>query len=165
MTDRMAALSTLSLRDVPERSAALDDFYDRYGNNPLIVDKWFTLQATIPEPATLDRVKALTGTSGVLVRQSQSRARLDPRISLLANPKEFNRADGAGYDFIVDIGAGARSQESATRGAAVCPRCKSWRVLEPGRRAMAEKALQRVAAAPARSPDVADIVQRALAAG
>jgi aminopeptidase N len=41
---------------------------------------------------------------------------------------------------------------------------KSWRMLEPRRRAMAEKALQRVAAAPAPSPDVADIVQRALAA-
>jgi aminopeptidase N len=40
---------------------------------------------------------------------------------------------------------------------------KSWRVLEPGRRAMAEKALQQVASAPSRSPDVADIVQRALA--
>jgi len=42
---------------------------------------------------------------------------------------------------------------------------RDWRVLEPGRRAMAEKALQRVAAASSRSPDVADIVQRALAAG
>jgi aminopeptidase N len=42
---------------------------------------------------------------------------------------------------------------------------KSWRVLEPARRAMAEKALQRVAAASSRSPDVADIVQRALATG
>ena len=61
MTDRMAALSTLSLHDVPERTAALDDFYTRYRDDPLIVDKWFTLQATIPEPATLDRVKALTG--------------------------------------------------------------------------------------------------------
>ena len=53
MTDRMAALSTLSLCDVPERAAALDDFYARYADDPLIIDKWFTLQATIPEPATL----------------------------------------------------------------------------------------------------------------
>ena len=55
MTDRMAALSTLSLCDVPERAAALDNFYERYRTDPLIIDKWFTLQATIPEPATLDR--------------------------------------------------------------------------------------------------------------
>src|SRR5207302_8983978 len=59
MTDRMAALSTLSLCDVPERAAALQDFYSRYADDPLIVDKWLTLQATIHEPATLERVKAL----------------------------------------------------------------------------------------------------------
>ena len=46
MTDRMAALSALSLYDVPERSAALEDFYGRYRDDPLIVDKWFGVQAT-----------------------------------------------------------------------------------------------------------------------
>ena len=40
---------------------------------------------------------------------------------------------------------------------------KSWRVLEAGRRARAEAALQRIAAAPKLSRDVGDIVQRALA--
>src|SRR5207302_11094313 len=60
MTDRMAALTTLSLYPVPERQAALDDFYRRYSGNPLVIDKWLTLQAAIPEAATLDRVRALT---------------------------------------------------------------------------------------------------------
>src|SRR5207248_2926317 len=60
MTDRMAAISTLSLHDVPERSAALEDFYRRFQDDPLVIDKWFSLQAMIPEPATLPRVKALT---------------------------------------------------------------------------------------------------------
>ena len=40
MTDRMAALETLSLHDRPERAAALDDFYKRYADDPLIIDKW-----------------------------------------------------------------------------------------------------------------------------
>ena len=48
MTDRMAALATLSLHDVPERDAALDDFYERYRDDPLIIDKWFALQAMTP---------------------------------------------------------------------------------------------------------------------
>src|SRR5262245_58865544 len=60
MTDRLAALATLSLHDVPERQAALDDFYSRYKADPLIIDKWFVLQATTPDPKTLDHVKALT---------------------------------------------------------------------------------------------------------
>ena len=118
MTDRMAALSTLSLRDVPERTAALDDFYTRYGDNPLIVDKWFTLQATIPEPATLDRVKALTGHPAFSFA-NPNRVRALIHAFALANPKEFNRTDGAGYDFIADTVLALDPQEPTTRGAAV----------------------------------------------
>ena len=162
MTDRMASLSTLSLREVPERTAALDDFYARYGDDPLIVDKWFTLQATIPEPATLDRVKALTGHPAFSFA-NPNRVRALIHAFALANPKEFNRTDGAGYDFIADTVL-ALDRKNPQLAARLLSALKSWRMLEPGRRATAEKALQRVAAAPAPSPDVADIVQRALAA-
>jgi aminopeptidase N len=162
MTDRMAALSTLSLCDVPERAATLDDFYARYADDPLIVDKWFTLQATIPEPATLDRVKALTGHRAFSIA-NPNRVRALIHAFALANQREFNRADGAGYDFVVDTVL-ALDRKNPQLSAKLLAALKSWRVLEPGRRAMAEKALQRVAAAPSRSPDVADIVQRALAA-
>ena len=49
MTDRAAALATLSLRDTPERQAAFDDFYHRFESDALVIDKWFALQASIPE--------------------------------------------------------------------------------------------------------------------
>jgi aminopeptidase N len=163
MTDRMAALSTLSLCDVPERAATLDDFYARYEGDPLIIDKWFTLQATIPEPGTLDRVKALTAHPAFSFT-NPNRVRALIHAFALANQKEFNRADGAGYDFVVDTVL-ALDRKNPQLAARLLSALKSWRVLEPGRRAMAEKALQRVAAAPSRSPDVADIVHRALAAG
>ncbi|MGZ3322282.1 MAG: aminopeptidase N [Xanthobacteraceae bacterium] len=163
MTDRMAALSTLSLCDVPERAATLDDFCAHYEGDPLIIDKWFTLQATIPEPGTLDRVKALTAHPAFSFT-NPNRVRALIHAFALANQKEFNRADGAGYDFVVDTVL-ALDRKNPQLAARLLSALKSWRVLEPGRRAMAEKALQRVAAAPSRSPDVADIVQRALAAG
>jgi aminopeptidase N len=163
MTDRMAALSTLSLCDVPERAATLDDFYARYADDPLIVDKWFTLQATIPEPATLDRVKALTGHRAFSFA-NPNRVRALIHAFALANQREFNRADGAGYDFVADSVL-ALDRKNPQLAAKLLAAMKSWRVLEPGRRAMAEKALQQVASAPSRSPDVADIVQRALATG
>jgi aminopeptidase N len=163
MTDRMAALSTLSLYDTPERAATLDDFFARYGKDPLIVDKWFTLQATIPESTTLDRVKALTGHPAFSFA-NPNRVRALIHAFALANQKEFNRADGAGYDFIASTVL-ALDRKNPQLAARLLSSLKNWRVLEPGRRAMAEKALRRVAAAPSRSPDVADIVQRALATG
>ena len=79
----------------------------------------------------------------------------------MANQKEFNRADGAGYDFVVDtvLALDPKNPQVAAR---LLSALKSWRVLEPKRRALAQAALQRVAAAPALSPDVSDIVVRTL---
>jgi aminopeptidase N len=161
MTDRLAALTTLALSAPAERTAALDDFFARYRDDPLIVDKWFTLQATIPEPATLDKVKALTQHSAFSFG-NPNRVRALIHSFALANQKEFNRADGAGYDFIVEtvLALDPKNPQVAAR---LLSSLKSWRVLEAGRRAKAEAALQRVAQAPALSPDVGDIVRRALA--
>jgi aminopeptidase N len=161
MTDRMAALAALALADVPERADALDDFYARYAGDPLIVDKWFSLQAAIPEPATLDRVKTLARHPAFSFA-NPNRVRALIHAFAMANQKEFNRADGAGYDFIVDtvLTLDPKNPQLAAR---LLSALKSWRVLEPQRRARAEAALRRVAAAPSLSPDVGDIVQRALA--
>jgi len=163
MTDRMAALATLSLCDVPERTAALEDFYSRYADDPLIVDKWLTLQATIPEPATLERVKALTQHRAFSFA-NPNRVRALIHAFALANQKEFNRADGAGYDFIVDIVL-ALDRKNPQLAARLVSALKTWRMLEPMRRARAQAALRRVAAASSRSVDVDDIVHRALAEG
>jgi aminopeptidase N len=161
MTDRMAALAALSLQDVPERAAAIEDFYRRYAADPLIIDKWFTLQAAIAEPATLDRVKALTQHPAFSFG-NPNRVRSLISAFAMANQKEFNRPDGAGYDFVVDTVL-ALDPKNPQLAARLLSALKSWRVLESGRRALAEQALQRVAATSSLSPDVGDIVQRALA--
>jgi aminopeptidase N len=161
MTDRMAALSTLSLCGAPERPAALEDFYSRYRDDPLIIDKWFALQATAPERATLDRVKVLTAHPAFSFA-NPNRVRALIHAFALGNQKEFNRPDGAGYAFIVDtvLALDPRNPQLAARLLAAL---KSWRVLEPARRALAQRALRRVSDAPSLSPNVSDIAQRALA--
>jgi aminopeptidase N len=163
MTDRLAALVTLSLRDVPERPGVLADFYARYGNDPLIVDKWLALQATIPEPATLARVKALTAHAAFSFA-NPNRVRALIGSFAMANQTQFNRADGGGYEFLVDtvLALDPKNPQVAAR---LLSGMKSWRVLEPNRRALAQAALRRVAAAPALSRDVTDIAARALGDG
>jgi aminopeptidase N len=80
----------------------------------------------------------------------------------MSNQKEFNRADGGGYDFLVDtvLALDPKNPQVAAR---LLGALKSWRVLEPVRRARAEAALRRVKAQPSLSRDVADIAARALA--
>src|SRR3546814_12398682 len=59
MTERQAALATLAHGDSEERVAALDIFYQRYRDNPLVLDKWFQVQAWSLRPDTVDAVKEL----------------------------------------------------------------------------------------------------------
>jgi aminopeptidase N len=160
MTDRMAALSTICMQNAPGRADVLDDFYARYRDDPLIVDKWFSLQAAIPETATLDRVKALTS-HPVFSFANPNRVRALINAFAFGNQREFNRCDGAGYDFVVDVvlALDPRNPQVAAR---LLSALKSWRALEPGRRARAQAALARVAGTSSLSPDVSDIAQRAL---
>jgi len=162
MTDRMAALSTLSLHDVPERAECLDDFYRRYETDPLVIDKWFSLQAMIPETATLDRVRTLTAHPSFSFA-NPNRVRSLIGAFAQANPTQFNRPDGAGYRFVADtvLTLDARNPQVAAR---LLSAFKSWRALEASRQAKAEAELKRVAEVPTLSSDVKDIVQRSLAA-
>jgi aminopeptidase N len=162
MTDRMAALATLSLHDVPERANALADFYQRYSANALIVDKWFSLQAMIPQPDALDKVRDLTRHPAFSM-SNPNRVRALIGAFSAGNPTQFNRADGAGYDFIADtvLTLDPKNPQLAARLATIF---RTWRTLEAGRRGKAEAALKRVKSAPNLSRDLADIVERALAA-
>ncbi len=161
MTDRMAALETLALHDRPERAAALDDFYKRYADDPLVIDKWLALQASIPEAATLDRVRALTK-HPAFSAANPNRVRALIGSFAQVNHTQFNRSDGAGYAFIADFVL-ALDPKNPQVAARLMGAFRSWRALEVTRRQRAEAVLRRVAAAPALSRDVQDIVARTLA--
>jgi aminopeptidase N len=161
MTERMAALETLSQHDRPERAHALDDFYRRYADDPLIIDKWLSLQAVIPEPATVERVRALTSHPAFSMA-NPNRVRSLIGVFALANHTQFNRGDGAGYDFVADIVL-ALDPKNPQVAARIMGAFRSWRALEEGRRKRAEATLRRVAAAAFLSRDVSDIVARTLA--
>jgi aminopeptidase N len=161
MTDRMAALEILALYDRPERAQVLDDFYARYADDPLIIDKWLALQAAIPEPATLERVQALTAhPSFSMANPNRVRALIGSFAQ--ANHTQFNRLDGAGYNFIADVvlELDPKNPQVAAR---LMGAFRSWRALEKGRRAQAEAALRRVSGAASLSRDVHDIAARTLA--
>jgi aminopeptidase N len=160
MTDRMAALSTLALHPGDRREKALADFYARHADNALVVDKWFALQATIPEADTLDRVRALTRHAAFdFTNPNRMRALIGSFAQ--ANLSQFNRADGQGYEFVADtiLALDPRNPQVAARLATAF---RTWRGMESGRRARAQAALARIQAAPRLSRDVSEIVERTL---
>jgi aminopeptidase N len=160
MTDRMAALATLSQHDVPERAQALADFYKRYADNALVVDKWLSLQATIPQADTLDYVRKLT-THAAFSFTNPNRVRALIGAFAQANPTQFNRTNGTGYTIVADtiLALDPKNPQLAARMATAF---RTWRTLEPGRRALAQAALQRIKDTAKLSRDLSDIVERAL---
>ncbi|MGI8527680.1 MAG: aminopeptidase N, partial [Pseudolabrys sp.] len=144
MTERFGALAILSLADTPERERTLDDFYARYSSDALIVDKWFTLQAMIPEGATLARVRKLESHPAFSMA-NPNRVRALIGSFAQANQTQFNRADGAGYDFTADIvlALDPKNPQVASRLATAF---RSWRTMDAPRRAKAQAALERIKA-------------------
>ena len=161
MTDKIAALGVIAARPGADREAALDSFYKTYASEPLVIDKWFALQAMIPEPETLARVKDLMEHPAFSLA-NPNRVRALVGAFAAGNQTRFNAADGSGYDFIVHavLALDSRNPQVAAR---LLSAFKSWRMLEDGRRRLAEAALRQVARASHLSPDVKDIAERSLA--
>jgi aminopeptidase N len=160
MTDQIGALSVLTQIPGDRREAALDTYYRTHAADPLVVDKWFALQAVIPEEATLARVRGLMQHHAFSMTNPN---RLRSLVGTFAggNLTRFNARDGSGYDFLAEIvmQLDARNPQVAAR---LLGAFKAWRNMETVRRGKAEAALQRVAAVPNLSPDVRDIVDRSL---
>ncbi len=162
MTEKFGALAALSLVPGPARENALENFGRVYAAEPLILDKWFALQAQIGEASTLDRVQALMRHHAFsLSNPNRTRALIG---GFTANPTQFNRADGAGFEFLADavLQLDGPNPQIAAR---LLTALRSWRALEPQRREKAEAALARIAAQPKLSADVRDIVTRSLDRG
>jgi aminopeptidase N len=77
------------------------------------------------------------------------------------NPVNFNRPDGKGYEFLADrvLEIDAFNPQVAAR---LLSAFRSWKALEPTRRRLAKKTLQRIAKAKPRSHDVTEIVDKML---
>ena len=161
MTDRFSALAVLSLYAGETREKALASFEQRFSEDPLVLDKWFALQASIPEQETLDRVKRLMKHPGFSMR-NPNRVRSLIGSFAMSNPSQFNRSDGAGYFFLRDtvLELDSTNPQVAAR---LLGALKTWRLLESNRRGLAAQCLKDIAASKKLSPDLQDIVTRALA--
>jgi aminopeptidase N len=162
MTELAHALLVLAHRfpDSDAASNAIASFEARFRGNPLVIDKWFTIQATVPGAATLNRVKALMA-SPHFAPGNPNRLRSLIGSFAMSNPTGFNRADGAGYRFlaaeIIDIDK--RNPQVAAR---ILTSIRSWRSLEAGRAGHAREALLSIDRSGPLSPDVRDLVDRML---
>jgi len=163
MTDRAHALTVLA-HLAPESEAAtqaLDAFRSAFRAEPIVLDKWFTIQATVPRAETVETVQTLTKAPGF---SWDNPNRLRSLIGAFAtgNPVAFNRADGKGYELLC-AAIGRIDAKNPQVAARLMTAMRAWRNLEPGRRQRAKTAIETLRRGDRVSRDLSDIIDRTLA--
>lgn len=159
MTDAATALNLLCAIDCPEQKACLDDFYNQWKNDPLVMCKWFAFQAGSTLPGALQRVKQLsqdpvyTDTIPNIIRALW--------CSFAANEPEFHHIDGSGYTAVADkiISLDAKNPMLA---AMLAKMFEKFQYLDSKRKNLAEQALKRVVETPNISSNTYEIASKTL---
>jgi aminopeptidase N len=159
MTDRQGALMVLCGLDTRARREKLADFHMRYNGNPLVIDKWFSLQAGSLHPQALEHVKALANHSDFTLNNPNRVRSL--YMSFAGNPGAFHAASGEGYRMIADLIL-ALDPINPQTAARFVPPLGRWRRIEPGRADLMRGELERIAAAPKLSRDTHEQVTKSL---
>ena len=160
MTDRQGALTVLASLEAEQRDQALRAFYERFEDDPLVIDKWFAVQASAQRADALAQVEALA-------KHPQFNPSNPNRLRSLAgafgmNQWVFHDSSGRGYRFLADLilAADRLNPQVAAR---LLPPLGRWRRFEEQRAALMRAELERIAAAEGLSKDVYEQASKSLA--
>ncbi len=161
MTDTLAAMKAAVRAEADEAESMLTDFEAKWRQDGLVLDNWFRLQATAPGEGTLARVRQLMShPTFSLNNPNRVRALIGAFIS--ANPLQFHRLDGAGYDLLVSVLEQLNDSNPQVASRLVTPLIQFSR-LDDARQALIKARLQQLMALPALSRDLFEKISKALA--
>lgn len=160
MTDSAQAMTLICRSTCPDKEQILDDFYQQWKDEPLVVDNWLRAQAGVVDPDTLERVRILTRHPGFDY--------MNPNkvYSLLlgfthGNPGCFHAQDGSGYEFLLEW-IGILDPVNPQVCARLASALNNWRKYKPVLRDRMHETLNRILKIAGLSTDVREIVTRSL---
>lgn len=161
MTDRVAALSCLAESDTDERNAAFEDFYSRFKDYQLVVDKWFALQASATRQNVLHDIQELKAHNEFTFK-NPNRVRSLYAAFAMNNPVFFHDVSGRGYEFLADAIIELNEINPQIAARLLTP-FREWRQYTEDRQEKMRSALERIASLHNLSPNVFEIVTKTLA--
>ena len=152
--------SDLNMRQKNDMEDALARFYKKWKGYPLVMDKWFSVQAGSTRSDTLTRIKELVKYPEFSWK-NPNRVRSVLSVLGSSNPVIFHKIDGEGYNFFAErvIELDRINSQIAARMVSVFSR---WRKYDPHRQNMMRERLEQIVAVQNLSRDVYEIVSRAL---
>ena len=160
MTDKIAALGILTDTKTTERDFAFDDFYKTWKNEPLVLDKWFSLQAVADRADTPELVAQLTRHPDFTYKNPNRLRSLMGSFSA-GNEKWFHRADGSGYKLLSETVITLNRINPSTAARLLTP-FRQWRKYDAARKNLMENELKRILSEHDISNDVYEIVSKSL---
>ncbi len=160
MTDQLAALMVIVHRRLPGREQVLEQFYQTWREQPLVIDKWFRVQATAPVLSTLTNVQQLLNHADFDLAMP-NRARALVGAFSQGNPVCFHDSSGCGYDYLAEriLELNRLNPQVAAR---MLKPLTQWRRFDEARQELMKAQLQRILAEPSLSPDVYEITSKSL---
>jgi aminopeptidase N len=161
MTDRAFALSCLADTHSQQREQAFSDFYTKYKNYQLVIDKWFSLQAMAVREQVIEDIYRLKE-HPEFIMTNPNRVRALVGSFAMGNPVWFHSPDAKGYEFLTEtvIDLNGKNPQIAAR---LLTPMRDWRRYTPDRQKAMQQSLERIAKIPDISNDVFEIVSKSLA--
>jgi aminopeptidase N len=160
MTDAESALGCLVDAGGDAREAALVEFYAKWKHEPLVIDKWFTVQAVSSGSDTLERVIELCEHPDFTLK-NPNRVRSLLGAFSVRNQAQFHAADGRGYALLADhvLELDRRNPQASAR---LLGPLGHWQRFDAGRRERMREQLTRIAQRDGLSRDVFELTTKAL---
>jgi aminopeptidase N len=160
MTDLIAGLAALSRMGGPPYEAALAHFYDRFRNDPLVLDKWMGVQAMSPLPDTEQRVRALMRHPSFSLK-NPNRVRALVGAFAGGNPLRFHDPSGSGYCLLREVVQTLDVINPQTAARMLTP-FETWRRYDAARQNLIKAELETIAAQKPLSPNLYEIARKIL---
>ena len=167
MTDEMSALTALvhSPRQAlhAKQQSCLNEFYQKWSHEALVVNQWFSVQCSRPATDTLDHVKELM-LHPAFDPKNPNKLRAVIGAFAMRNPIGFHHGNGAGYQFLADQILKLNKSNPQMAARLLTP-LTQWRRYDEKRQTLMKVQLQRIKTEEALSKDVYEVVVKSLGAG
>lgn len=159
MTDCIVAFSLLANQEHHKRDEWLTHFYEKWQHEPLVMDKWLTVQAMVDLPDTLARVKQLMKHPVFNIKNpNKARALIGSFCS--GNTYRFHDKSGSGYQFLAEqvLAIDAFNPQTAAR---ITEPFLNWKRYDKHRQKLIQQELEKILEHKI-SKDVYELVSKAL---
>lgn len=160
MTERAGAINAISDHEGTLFEEMMQDFYKRFENHELALNKWFGMHVTAVRASTLDKVTELTQMP-LFTWKNPNRVRAVFGGLSDGNPTIFHDPSGRGYTLLADAIIKLNETNPMVASRLFTP-FRQYKRFRPDLRDKMEEQIKRIAATPGLAADLQEVVGRTL---